>query len=100
MEFLGDDVGKTGVVPSMEENNSEVESDIRYYELEDFEYFPFGYRVAATIVHVIIFILGLVGNVVLIIVVRKNRSLQSPTFSYLVSIDRSVQCCILFVKES
>ena len=49
------------------------------------EMFPLNYRIIATMVHVIIFLAGVVGNVAVVIVVWKTRSLQCPTYSYLVS---------------
>ena len=45
---------------------------------------PLSYRIWATIIHLTIFILGVAGNIVLVIVVRKTKSLQSSTYCYLV----------------
>lgn len=51
----------------------------------DFE-FPFSYRIIATVIHLLIFVFGVTGNVVLIVVAQTTRSLQSPTYCYLVGI--------------
>ncbi|OQV21473.1 putative Thyrotropin-releasing hormone receptor [Hypsibius exemplaris] len=53
---------------------------------EEQEQHPLAYRIWATIIHATIFILGVAGNVVLVIVVRKTRSLQTSTYCYLVSL--------------
>ncbi|XP_055357416.1 thyrotropin-releasing hormone receptor-like, partial [Paramacrobiotus metropolitanus] len=44
---------------------------------------PLSYRVIATSMHVVIFCLGVTGNVMLIIVVHKSKFLRSPTYRYL-----------------
>ncbi|OQV16167.1 putative Thyrotropin-releasing hormone receptor [Hypsibius exemplaris] len=50
-----------------------------------FEY-PLHYRVIASILHTLIFVFGVVGNIVVITVVTRTRSLHGPTFTYLVSV--------------
>jgi hypothetical protein len=42
------------------------------------------YKIIATILHVLILVGGLFGNIVLVLVVRKTRSLHTPTYYYLV----------------
>lgn len=54
-------------------------------ELTDDEGFSLFYRVVATALHSIIFIVGIFGNVILIVAARRSKSLQIPTYSYLVS---------------
>ena len=46
--------------------------------------FSVAYKVIATVIHLIIFLLGVVGNSILIFVVLSTKSLQTPTFRYLV----------------
>ncbi|OWA49968.1 putative Thyrotropin-releasing hormone receptor [Hypsibius exemplaris] len=62
-------------------NHTEIVLEYNYYD-----YFPLSYRVLATVIHSLIFVFGVVGNVILILVVRRTRNLQSPTFVYLVSL--------------
>ncbi|XP_055343530.1 thyrotropin-releasing hormone receptor-like [Paramacrobiotus metropolitanus] len=50
------------------------------------EKFPLDYRVIATTLHVVIFVLGVAGNIVLIAVVGRSRLLHTPTYAYLVSL--------------
>ncbi|GAU91322.1 hypothetical protein RvY_03598-1 [Ramazzottius varieornatus] len=47
---------------------------------------PLEYRVIASIVHIIIFIIGFFGNISVVIVVRRTKSMHSPTYCYLVSL--------------
>ncbi|GAU95720.1 hypothetical protein RvY_07293 [Ramazzottius varieornatus] len=44
------------------------------------------YRVVSTTLHAFIFVMGLVGNIVLIFVVYKSRNLHTPTYTYLTSL--------------
>ncbi|XP_055341580.1 D(2)-like dopamine receptor [Paramacrobiotus metropolitanus] len=44
------------------------------------------YRILATLLHLAIFILGVTGNVLLVIAVRRTRSLHTSTYCYLVSL--------------
>ncbi|XP_055332991.1 thyrotropin-releasing hormone receptor-like [Paramacrobiotus metropolitanus] len=48
--------------------------------------FPLDYRIVATTVHAIIFIIGVFGNIAVVVVVRKTRALHTPTYCYLVSL--------------
>lgn len=43
------------------------------------------YRITATVLHSIIFLLGLFGNILVVIVVRRNKNMHIPTYTYLVS---------------
>ncbi|OQV19183.1 Thyrotropin-releasing hormone receptor [Hypsibius exemplaris] len=56
-----------------------------YYILEEADY-PLAYRVVATFLHSLILILGVAGNIVLIAVANRTKSLQTPTYCYLVSL--------------
>lgn len=47
--------------------------------------FSLAYKVIATVVHVTIFVCGTVGNILLIAVALCTKSLQTPTYRYLVS---------------
>ena len=46
--------------------------------------FPLGYRVVGTVVDIIIFIVGFLGNIMICAVVKKTKSLHTPTYCYLV----------------
>ncbi|GAU96210.1 hypothetical protein RvY_07687-1 [Ramazzottius varieornatus] len=46
----------------------------------------FHFRIWATLLHSLIFILGVVGNVLLILTVRRTRGLRTSTYCYLVSL--------------
>ena len=52
--------------------------------------FPLYYRIAATLCHTLILILGVSGNSMLIYVARKATTLQTPTYRYLVRNKRLV----------
>ena len=52
----------------------------------DVDDLPLNYRILATVLHSLIFCFGVTGNIMLIYVAHKARSLQTPTYSYLVSI--------------
>ncbi|XP_055348498.1 thyrotropin-releasing hormone receptor-like [Paramacrobiotus metropolitanus] len=47
---------------------------------------PLSFRVLATVLHALIFLLGAVGNTLLIVVARKSVRLRTPTYTYLVSL--------------
>lgn len=49
------------------------------------ESYPLDYRIVATVLHSLIFLLGVVGNACVIIVVRKTPSMRTPTYFYLVN---------------
>ncbi|GAV09806.1 hypothetical protein RvY_19287 [Ramazzottius varieornatus] len=44
------------------------------------------YRITATVLHSIIFLLGLFGNILVVMVVRRNKNMHIPTYTYLVSL--------------
>jgi hypothetical protein len=46
--------------------------------------FPLDYRITATVLHGIIFLFGVVGNVLVVIVVHRKKSMHIPTYCYLV----------------
>ncbi|OQV19890.1 Thyrotropin-releasing hormone receptor [Hypsibius exemplaris] len=48
--------------------------------------FPWDYRIVATVLQSLIFLLGFCGNILLIIVVKRTRALHTPTYCYLVSL--------------
>ena len=46
---------------------------------------PLDFRITATVLHAVIFVLGVVGNVLVVIVVYRKKSMHIPTYCYLVS---------------
>ncbi|XP_055340650.1 thyrotropin-releasing hormone receptor-like [Paramacrobiotus metropolitanus] len=48
--------------------------------------FPLTYRLIGTIIHSLIFIVGFLGNVMIVIVVKSTKTLRTPTYCYLVSL--------------
>lgn len=46
--------------------------------------YPLDYRIIATLLQTLIFLLGISGNIVVIIVILRTKSLHSPTYTYLV----------------
>ncbi|GAU98738.1 hypothetical protein RvY_09846-2 [Ramazzottius varieornatus] len=48
--------------------------------------YPMSYRVVGTVADVIIFIVGFLGNIMICAVVKNTKSLQTPTYCYLVSL--------------
>lgn len=57
---------------------------------------PLIYRVVATLLHVIIFIGGVAGNIVVIIVARRTKALRKPTYCYLV---RKLLCNLKWLRN-
>lgn len=51
---------------------------------------PLCYRIIATMLHLTIFFVGLVGNIVLIFVTAKSKLLRTPTYVYLVGANRKL----------
>jgi hypothetical protein len=47
-------------------------------------YYPVEYRILATTLHLIIFIIGVFGNIAVVVVVKRTKSLHNPTYCYLV----------------
>lgn len=50
--------------------------------------FPADYRITATFIHALIFVVGAFGNLVVIAASRKSRSLKTPTYTYLVRLEK------------
>ncbi|XP_014663378.1 PREDICTED: thyrotropin-releasing hormone receptor-like [Priapulus caudatus] len=61
----------------------------------DPKYFATNYRIIGTVFGIIIFFVGVVGNVMVVVVVRRTKSMQSPTNCYLVSL-AIADCLVLF----
>ncbi|KAB7495716.1 Thyrotropin-releasing hormone receptor [Armadillidium nasatum] len=59
------------------------------------EYFSYIYRIIGTFFQGIIFVIGVIGNVMVVIVVAKNRNMSTPTNCYLVSL--AIADCIVLV---
>jgi thyrotropin-releasing hormone receptor len=55
-------------------------------ELYDPEYYSYTYRIVGTVFQGIILLVGLLGNVLVVLVVAKTKSMHSPTNCYLVSL--------------
>lgn len=51
------------------------------------EYYSFKFKVIGTFFNSIIFVVGVLGNLMVVAVVRKTRSMHSPTNCYLVSLN-------------
>lgn len=62
-------------------NDSEVVED----DFEDPAYYSTRYRIIGTFFQGIIFVFGIVGNLMVVIVVKRTKSMHSPTNCYLVS---------------
>jgi len=69
-------------------------NDTEFWE-EDPIYFPLSYRIVGTLILGIIFTVGFLGNVLVVIVVARSKSMWSPTNCYLVSL--AVADCIVLV---
>lgn len=96
-EFLGADENVTSAFgedfsPSVFEGNS---SDLNATQLKDRQYFATDYRIIGTLFGIIIFVVGVVGNVMVVVVVKRTKSMQSPTNCYLVSL-AIADCLVLF----
>ncbi|XP_076334640.1 thyrotropin-releasing hormone receptor-like [Tachypleus tridentatus] len=50
------------------------------------KYYSLNYRIVGTIFQGIIFVVGIIGNIMVVIVVTKTRSMHTPTNCYLVSL--------------
>ena len=48
--------------------------------------YPTSYRIVGTLLFLIIFALGFIGNIIICVVVKQSRSLHTPTYYYLVSL--------------
>ncbi|CAL4159003.1 unnamed protein product, partial [Meganyctiphanes norvegica] len=58
------------------------------------EYYSYVYRVIGTVFQSIIFLIGVVGNVMVVIVVARNKNMKTPTNCYLVSL-AIADCAVL-----
>ena len=65
-------------------NESFPSTDPRYSRPRPQGY-PMEYQVLATILHIAIFVVGVLGNVAVVLVVRRTKSLYTPTYCYLAS---------------
>ncbi|XP_055348497.1 thyrotropin-releasing hormone receptor-like [Paramacrobiotus metropolitanus] len=68
------------------DNGSLVGYIVESADEPDVHALPVAFRVVATLLHVCIFLLGSVGNTVLILVAGKSTRLRTPTYTYLVSL--------------
>ncbi|XP_055356841.1 thyrotropin-releasing hormone receptor-like [Paramacrobiotus metropolitanus] len=57
--------------------------------------FPLDYRITATVVHSILLLLGVFGNIVVMLVVKRTRIMHIPTYWYLVSLSAADLLSIL-----
>ncbi|XP_069165093.1 LOW QUALITY PROTEIN: thyrotropin-releasing hormone receptor [Procambarus clarkii] len=58
------------------------------------EYYSYVYRIIGTLFQGIIFIIGVIGNVMVVIVVARNKNMATPTNCYLVSL-AIADCAVL-----
>ena len=56
--------------------------------------YPLCYQIIATILHSLIFVFGVAGNVVVILVITRSKSLHSPAYTYLVRTSRFIHFMI------
>ena len=70
----------------LDNNCSHYLSDNSSLELYDPEYYSYSYRIVGTLFQGIILLVGLVGNILVVLVVAKTKSMHSPTNCYLVSL--------------
>ncbi|ODM93392.1 Thyrotropin-releasing hormone receptor, partial [Orchesella cincta] len=75
-------------------NQSASLNETEFWEADPI-YFPLSCRIVGTIVQGIIFTVGFIGNVLVVFVVARSRSMWSPTNCYLVSL--AVADCIVLV---
>lgn len=55
------------------------------YNINETFYYSYQYRLIGTFFNSIIFIVGVLGNMMVVAVVKRTRSMHSPTNCYLVS---------------
>ena len=60
------------------------------------EYYSYIYRIIGTAFQGVIFVIGVIGNVMVVIVVAKNRNMATPTNCYLVSL--AVADCVVLIS--
>ncbi|XP_076059996.1 thyrotropin-releasing hormone receptor-like isoform X2 [Oratosquilla oratoria] len=58
------------------------------------EYYSYAYRIIGTVFQGIIFLIGVLGNVMVVIVVARNKNMTTPTNCYLVSL-AIADCAVL-----
>ena len=78
--FVPDEYSPVNVTACMECNQTSMSTFAAYVVDHSLTY-----RIVATLLHSLILVGGVFGNVVLILVAKKTRSLQTPTYCYLVS---------------
>ncbi|XP_071527174.1 thyrotropin-releasing hormone receptor-like [Panulirus ornatus] len=71
-----------------------AEEVYRYYCSDNPLYYSYIYRVIGTLFQGIIFVIGVIGNVMVVIVVAKNKNMTTPTNCYLVSL-AIADCAVL-----
>lgn len=67
-------------------NNSNCTSDVAAARCKPQEYYSFNYALVGTLFQSIIFVVGVLGNLLVCAVVRRTRSMHSTTNCYLVSL--------------
>ncbi|OQV20049.1 putative Thyrotropin-releasing hormone receptor [Hypsibius exemplaris] len=70
----------------MENNNTTGRANASLEEIQFPPVWPLDFRITATVLHSIILLLGVVGNVLVVIVVYRKKSMHVPTYCYLVSL--------------
>lgn len=83
MDFLGDDTGGTNSSFSDKEENP--------------SYFSRDYRLVGTLFQGLILLVGVLGNLLVVMVVYRTRSMHSPTNCYLVSL-AAADCVVLIAS--
>ncbi len=66
-----------------------------YLEYEDPIYYTYSYRFVGTFFQGLIFLIGVLGNILVVFVVARNKSMHSPTNCYLVSL--AIADCIVLL---
>jgi thyrotropin-releasing hormone receptor len=64
-------------------------------EIEDPSYYSYNYRTVGTLFQGLILLIGVLGNLLVVLVVYRTRSMHSPTNCYLVSL--AVADCVVLV---
>ena len=64
-------------------------------EIEDPSYYSYNYRIVGTLFQGLILLIGVLGNLLVVLVVYRTRSMHSPTNCYLVSL--AVADCVVLV---
>lgn len=69
--------------------------NLTYLEYEDPIYYTYSYRFVGTFFQGLIFLIGVLGNILVVFVVARNKSMHSPTNCYLVSL--AIADCIVLL---